>query len=110
MAKIDPEKWQLSADGQFYEMKPEVAKRYRETVQEQLDYWVAGTPKHNNEFDECCPDFSCCGSPMWSDGMRNAFKNASDEARLHMLMTGLVAIAPKDTYVAGQPQNHNPIH
>jgi len=27
---------------------------------EQLDEWVKGNPVHNDERNECCPDFSCC--------------------------------------------------
>jgi hypothetical protein len=27
---------------------------------EQTRLWVEGTSVHNNERDECCPDFSCC--------------------------------------------------
>lgn len=36
------------------------------TPTEQLEYWVKGVNVHNEERDECCPDFACCGtsSPM----------------------------------------------
>jgi len=27
---------------------------------EQLKLWLDGTPTHNPDSDECCPDFSCC--------------------------------------------------
>ena len=27
---------------------------------EQLEEWVKGSSIHNEERDECCPDFSCC--------------------------------------------------
>lgn len=30
------------------------------TSREQIDAWVDGNPKHNNETGECTPDFSCC--------------------------------------------------
>ena len=30
------------------------------TSEEQLDRWVAGESVHNDERDECCPDFPCC--------------------------------------------------
>lgn len=29
-------------------------------TQEQLDLWVEGNSVHNQETNECCPDFSCC--------------------------------------------------
>ena len=31
---------------------------------EQLRKWVKGESLHNDELDECCPDFSCCNSDM----------------------------------------------
>jgi len=32
-------------------------------IEEQLERWVNGDPVHNDERDECCPDFSCCRGP-----------------------------------------------
>lgn len=29
-------------------------------IEEQLDMWVDGNPQHNNDRNECTPDFSCC--------------------------------------------------
>lgn len=29
-------------------------------ILEQLNLWVDGKSVHNNEREECCPDFSCC--------------------------------------------------
>ena len=30
------------------------------TNQEQLRLWLTGKSVHNEETNECCPDFSCC--------------------------------------------------
>ena len=90
MAAIDTTKYQLSEDGQYWEMKPEVAARYRESVKYQLDQWVAGNPIHNAEFDECCPDFSCCGSPLWDENKRKVFQRVSDEGNEQAVMDMLM--------------------
>ncbi len=56
-------------------------------IQDQLDSWVAGKPIHNNERDECCPDFSCCQPELLAPlKTREAFARADDEARMQMLM------------------------
>jgi len=34
------------------------------TVEEQLENWVNGVSLHNDDRDECCPDFSCCNPDM----------------------------------------------
>lgn len=34
---------------------------------EQLDKWLAGDSIHNDETDECCPDFSCCMPELLAD-------------------------------------------
>lgn len=34
------------------------------TPEEQLDLWCAGRSVHNDERQECCPDFSCCNPKM----------------------------------------------
>ncbi len=34
------------------------------TPTEQLELWVNGESVHNNERDECCPDFSCCNKKV----------------------------------------------
>ena len=30
------------------------------TQEEQLNEWIKGNSIHNDEYDECVPDFSCC--------------------------------------------------
>lgn len=101
---IDLEKYQLSADGQSYELKPEILEQYRRTNLEQLDSWVAGTPIHNTFMDECCPDFSCCGGTLWPEHKRLAFKAAGDDERSMMLMGALgdlCAAQGVEVYVTG---------
>lgn len=34
------------------------------TPNEQLELWVRGKSVHNDERDECCPDFSCCSPEL----------------------------------------------
>lgn len=107
LTKEDPSYWQLAENGQDYEMKPEVLERYRKSVTRQLDSWLLGQPVHNTEFDECCPDFSCCQpSLMWPEEERKAFAQASDEQRMKMLVHGLSstissAFSDKLVYVSG---------
>lgn len=57
--------------------------------EEQLDLWVDGISVHNPDGDECCPDFSCCGTPIVDKGTRLQFKNANDEDRYVMLASFL---------------------
>lgn len=46
-------------------------------INEQVDEWVNGNPVHNDERDECCPDFSCCvPEVMASDQEREQFSEA----------------------------------
>jgi len=44
---------------------------------QQLALWRYGIPVHNLERDECCPDFSCCGSQISPEQTRVAFCEAS---------------------------------
>lgn len=55
------------------------------TPEEQVDLWVEGKPVHNDETDECCPDFSCCGTPIVDKETRIKFKNADPKEREVML-------------------------
>lgn len=57
------------------------------TRMEQLNYWLAGIPKHNGFTGECCPDFSCCfGNNLLADlNERIAYVNAINNARYDIL-------------------------
>lgn len=48
------------------------------TPERQLNLWVEGISVHNPDRDgtKCCPDFSCCGTPIVDKETRLQFKNA----------------------------------
>ncbi len=74
------------------------------TAEEQLDLWLAGQNVHNDERDECCPDFSCCSpANAWPMEKREEFarKYRAGEDILPMLIGALEAVVPADIYVAG---------
>ena len=77
------------------------------TPDEQLAEWVKGNPIHNNERDECCPDFSCCEPSLLADQRtREVFIEGDYEVRYQMLMmflsVGCSQMAGSDNiYVAG---------
>jgi hypothetical protein len=77
------------------------------TCEEQIAKWVKGESVHNDERDECCPDFSCCRPDLLADKeTRLRFQRAQQEGRdglVHgMLMMFLSAlVAEKKVYVAG---------
>jgi len=48
----------------------------RMSITHQVLAWNNGVATHNPIRDECCPDFSCCGEPMWSDHERQVFTQA----------------------------------
>jgi len=80
--------------------------RYRQVIADQLDDWVRGKPWHNDEFDECCPDFSCCGRTLSSESVRARFKQATDEGDeatvSEMLMMFLGGCVDDGVHLAGQ--------
>lgn len=57
---------------------------------EQLKLWMEGTSLHNDETDECCPDFSCCAPELQApDEERTAFCaawSAGDVAGMERLL------------------------
>ena len=79
------------------------------TVDEQLEQWVAGKSIHNDERDECCPDFSCCEPKLLAPKkVRIAFQAANEETRMGILghflgaSITLAADEPEKVYIAGQ--------
>lgn len=95
---IDEKLYQLSECGEYYSLKPEYAEGYRKACDDQLALWLKGTSVHNVYLStltgdpamaECCPDFSCCGAPIWSPEMRLAFSEADTITRTRMCMDGL---------------------
>ena len=64
------------------------------TPNEQLELWVNGESVHNNEGDECCPDFSCCEEIHTPIELRKKFQkahHAKDEAIIGEMLTGFLA-------------------
>ncbi len=60
------------------------------TCEEQIRLWVSGNSVHNDERDECCPDFSCCEPKLQaSSSERLAFESGDENKRHEMLMTFL---------------------
>ena len=76
------------------------------TPKEQLEEWVNGNPIHNQERDECCPDFSCCGGNMAPkierERFAKAFYDGDESLQMEMLMMFLGnAFSDKNIYIAG---------
>lgn len=77
------------------------------STDEQLAEWLKGNPIHNDEREECCPDFSCCTPSLLADQKtRQAFVDGNEELRMSMLGIFLgKAIAEmgfeKKVYLAG---------
>lgn len=81
-------------------------------VSKQLDEWVKGNPIHNQDRDECCPDFSCCNGNMAPEEERKRFAKAhyegDEETKKEMLMMFLGnAFSDKNIYFAGSKANYN---
>ena len=75
------------------------------TPEEQLDKWVNGEPLHNDERDECCPDFSCCTGIISDESERIRFSKAvyegDDTVKMEMLMMFLGrALKNEAVYIA----------
>jgi len=84
-------------------------------AEDQLNEWVKGNPIHNQERDECCPDFSCCTGQIASKDVRERFVQAyyekDEKTQNEMLMMFLGnAFSNKNIYVAGSDANYHPIH
>lgn len=68
---------------------------------EQVREWVKGNPIHNDEFDECCPDFSCCTGRIAPKKVRERFLKAWEDqdtdTMYEMLGMFLVDMVQKET-------------
>jgi len=60
-------------------------------VLDQLNEWVKGNSVHNDERDECCPDFSCCNGVTTPPDVRERFTKAfrDDDEETVMQMLGM---------------------
>lgn len=82
------------------------------TPDKQLVLWVDGKSVHNDERDECCPDFSCCQPDLLADrALRVKFKAAVDQndnisawVMLGMFLSGALTKANpnKQFHIAGE--------
>jgi len=82
------------------------------TSEKQLIEWVKGNPIHNDERDECCPDFSCCNGKLAPPDVRERFAKAyhdnDEETTTQMLMMFLgSAFSNEKIYVAGDDAVNN---
>ena len=72
------------------------------TSEEQLDRWVAGESVHNDERDECCPDFPCCKVELLAPREeREKFRGASEDVRAAMLTVFLGRMLAAEPGAAG---------
>ena len=81
------------------------------TSEEQLSLWCSGSSLHNDEKDECCPDFSCCNKDADTpievrERFRKAFKEKDDKTIQGMLGmflgTAIAAYTDKKVHIAGE--------
>lgn len=86
----------------------------QQSIDFQVEQWVRGRPLHNAIRDECCPDFSCCGSQIWDKDVREKFKHARDSGDVmgvqhYMLMSisKLAADAGANVHIAGENPTQN---
>ena len=76
-------------------------------VIEQLNLWVAGESVHNDEREECCPDFSCCNKEVNTPKeVKEIFRNAylkDNQALIHRLLMEFLgnALSGENVYIAG---------
>lgn len=80
------------------------------TVEEQLRLWVEGTPVHDKERNQCCPDFSCCTGKMVSKDVREKFEKAfkdGDESQCEkMLFEFLSMLSEEHSSMTKNSINH----
>lgn len=63
------------------------------TPQEQMELWVKGESIHNDERDECCPDFSCCKPELLASvAVRERFRDGTPQEQSSMLVDFLGAL------------------
>jgi len=81
-------------------------------TEKQLKLWVKGKPVHNDERNECCPDFSCCQPQLLApEHERKTFLEAYQKDNEKTLMSMSIeflgrAFSSKKVYVAGYRENY----
>jgi hypothetical protein len=85
----------------------------KESIDHQVTRWVEGIPLHNTVRDECCPDFSCCGSPLMPLESRQRLKDAHDigdedtvQSICMMGLSGLVVDLPAHVCTSSENTQH----
>ena len=79
------------------------------TSDEQLDEWVKGNSIHNDDREECCPDFSCCQTHFKATLEERILFRDRPELRDNMLMNFLGAAMAgydpdKKVHIAGSTE------
>ena len=74
---------------------------------DQLAKWVAGESVHNDERNECCPDFSCCKPELLAPkDVREKFVAADEEGRMaflgHFLGAALALAGAAKVHIVGE--------
>lgn len=78
-----------------------------ESSKKQLEQWVKGTPEHNDERGECCPDFSCCvPSLLASDEDRRLYADACESGNDAVKMAMLGGFLGRAMEQHGKPKVH----
>ena len=77
------------------------------TCEEQLQLWLKGKSVHNEERNECCPDFSCCKpeflAPFEEREMFVEQLVKGDNSMLYMFLGRLINQEfPNDVYLTGR--------
>jgi len=81
-------------------------------ILKQLRLWVEGNSVHNEERDECCPDFSCCEPSLLApkherEAFEEAYKRNDTEIVNKMLLKFLDrAFSSPEIYIVGSNNNH----
>jgi len=77
---------------------------------EQLYEWVKGNSIHNDETEECCPDFSCCNKNVSTpkdvrERFAKAYYEGDEETKMQMLGmflgNAISTMSEKKVYIAG---------
>ena len=72
------------------------------TPEQQLDFWCEGKSIHNEERNECCPDFSCCVPEINTPREQRILFRDRPELRDEMLQMFLAqAFESMNIHVAG---------
>lgn len=86
---------QLSACGNFWELKPGMGEGYKASLDAQMEAWIKGINKHTENLPEgmepeCTPDFACCHPNLaWPLERRKKFKDADKSTQESMLFSSL---------------------